>query len=151
MSRVMQGLVVLCLLWSASVHAATLTHGPLLGNVTPSSAVVWVRTSGEATVVAEWSVVGQLPRGDGVLERHSRSVGLHSATRTDRLDRPPPCRTECGSYEPRAAHGDVVTPVKRFRTAPPLGVPTTMVLPVFSDWHSGQPFPGLADGDSARG
>jgi alkaline phosphatase D len=132
----MQGLVVLCLLWSASVHAASLTHGPLLGNVTPSSAVVWVRTSAVATVAAE--LLGNVPGATGSSIQTAEGSDFTAQLALTGL---PPATMV--SYRVKL-NGVVVTPVKQFRTAPPIGAATTMRLPVFSDWSRSQRFPGLA-------
>ena len=145
MSMLLQGLIIFWLLLPASVFAAspanatTLTHGPLLGNVTPNSAVVWVRTSAAATVKAESSLSGDFT--DGVLNSPVLTAGASDFTAQLALTNLPTDTSV--SYRVRL-NGIVVTPVKRFRTAPQLGVPTTLRLPVFSDWARSEDFPGLA-------
>jgi alkaline phosphatase D len=138
-SILVQGLIIFRLLLPAAVHPTSLTHGPLLGNVTPSSAVVWVRTSDVATVQAESSLSGDFT--DGVLSPSILTAEASDFTAILALTGLPTATTV--SYRVWL-NGAVVTPVKRFRTAPPLGVPTTFSLPVFSDWARSEEFPGLA-------
>ena len=139
MSTLMQGLIIFWLLLPTSVYATSLTHGPLLGKVTPDSAVVWVRTSDVAAVAAESSLSGDFT--DGVMSSPILTAKASDFTAQLALTNLPTATTV--SYRVWL-DGAVVTPVKRFRTAPPLGVPTTLRLPVFSDWARSAPFPGLA-------
>ena len=127
------------MLLPTSVYATSLTHGPLLGNVTPDSAVVWARTSDVAAVAAESSLSGNFT--DGVMGSPILTAKAADFTAQLALTNLPTATTV--SYRVWL-DGAVMTPVKRFRAAPPLGVPTTLRLPVFSDWARSAPFPGLA-------
>ena len=132
--------VTLCVLWSGLALAntpppPTLTHGPLLGC---GSDVVWVRTSAAATMVLEHGFSADF--AGSIL---SPSIVTNAASDFTAHFRLASLPADTLVYYRVWMNGALVTPVKRFRTPPPVGEMRTVRIAVFNDWAT-TPFPGLA-------
>ena len=120
--------------WTAQAEAR-ITHGPMLGNVLPDSASVWVRTDVPQAVAIEY--------GDGVTTLLTPQVLTHSVSDFTAQLRLAELVPDTEYHYRLIIDGLMDQAVYVFRSAPPLGHPGAFKFAIFTDSFGNKPAPSF--------